>query len=237
MSATADRPDPAFAVRRLIRAAKKTALATLTAGDAGPFVSLATVAPDMDGSPLLLLSRLAEHSTNLAKDARAALLFDGTGGHANPQEGPRASVCGRLLAVADDALRRRFLMRHPGAALYAGFADFSLFRLEMTGAHWVGGFARARRIGASVALPTDVANGFRQAQGALTDLLNGEAPQIAIDLARRRRRMGEWRFSAIDPDGFDIAKGESWLRVDFPTPVADPDAVLPTVLRLTHGGD
>ena len=33
---------------------------------------------DFDGAPLLLLSDLAEHSRNLARDARLALLVDGT---------------------------------------------------------------------------------------------------------------------------------------------------------------
>ena len=37
--------------------------------------SLASVASDVDGSPLLLLSNLAEHTKNLQADARASILF------------------------------------------------------------------------------------------------------------------------------------------------------------------
>ena len=47
----------------------------------------------------------------------------------------------------DDAqelrVRRRFLARHPKSELYAGFGDFSFWRLNVVSAHLNGGFARA----------------------------------------------------------------------------------------------
>src|SRR5690348_9055131 len=38
--------------------------------------------------------------------------------------------------------RARFLARHPGAAMYAGFKDFAFYRLDATRAHLVAGFGR-----------------------------------------------------------------------------------------------
>jgi putative heme iron utilization protein len=38
------------------------------------------VATEPDGSPILMISRLALHTRNLEKDGRAAILFDGTDG-------------------------------------------------------------------------------------------------------------------------------------------------------------
>jgi putative heme iron utilization protein len=40
-------------------------------------------------------------------------------------------------------VRRRFLARHPKSELYAGFGDFSFWRLDAVSAHLNGGFARA----------------------------------------------------------------------------------------------
>jgi len=69
-------------VRRLARSVDRAALAT-TLADGRPYASLVLLAWDFDGAPLLLLSDLAEHSRNLARDPRQALLIDGTGGLAD----------------------------------------------------------------------------------------------------------------------------------------------------------
>ena len=56
------------------RAMLGAALASLKP-DGQPFASYVVTAPDVDGSPLMLLSRLAEHTRNLEGDPRASLLF------------------------------------------------------------------------------------------------------------------------------------------------------------------
>ena len=55
-------------------------------------LALVTVALDHDLSAILLLSQLSEHTRHLMADPRAALLLDGTEGHANPQTGPRVTL-------------------------------------------------------------------------------------------------------------------------------------------------
>src|SRR5262245_53778447 len=122
--------DHAMAARRLLRAADRAALATRLAQPEGwPYASLVLLACDQEGAPLLLLSDLAEHSRNIAIDDRVALLIDGTAGHDDPLTGPRLTVLGRAATSADAGQRARFLARHPGAALYAQFADFRLYRI------------------------------------------------------------------------------------------------------------
>ena len=66
--------------RRLLRASATATLAATTARGEGPYASLDTVACRHDGAPILLLSELVEHTRNIAKDNRVALLCDGTGG-------------------------------------------------------------------------------------------------------------------------------------------------------------
>ena len=39
-------------------------------------------------------------------------------------------------------MRRRFLARQAQAAFYADFSDFSFWRLQVEGAHFIGGFGR-----------------------------------------------------------------------------------------------
>jgi len=107
-----------------------------------PYASLVLLAWAASGLvPLLLLSDLADHTRNLKADPAASLLLDGTTGLAEPLTGPRLTLLGRIEA-ADPALTPRFVQRHPGSQLYAGFKDFRLYRLVPAAAHFVAGFGR-----------------------------------------------------------------------------------------------
>ena len=93
--------DPARSARRLVRATDKATFATAleppAAGTGWPYASLVLAACDHGASPILLLSDLAEHTRNVARDGRASLLFDGTDGHENPLSHPRVTLLGRIV--------------------------------------------------------------------------------------------------------------------------------------------
>src|SRR5271168_4103879 len=116
MSPTADF-DPAKLARSLLRRSRQGALATLMAGSGDPYCSLVNVASHADGSPILLISRLALHTKNILGDARVSLMLDERAA-GDPLEGARIMLAGRAeRAGADDtaALRRRYLTAHPSA--------------------------------------------------------------------------------------------------------------------------
>ena len=128
---------------RLMDSAKSVALATLEATSGMPYASLVTVALDVDGAPLLLISRLARHTQNLEADPRASLLFTPAAIAADdPLAGARVTVMGRLTPAANPTARDRFLANHPDAAPYARFADFRFFAMTIDHAHFIGGFGR-----------------------------------------------------------------------------------------------
>jgi len=131
--------------RRLMREAASAVLATAGA-DGHPHAALVTPAVAPDGAILLLISTLSEHTRQLAKDPRCAILFQGPAAEENPQTAPRISVTGTAERTEDEALRATWLARHPYAEPYAGFADFSLWRIEPRGALMVLGFGRAHRL-------------------------------------------------------------------------------------------
>ena len=127
--------------RELLRKTERAALATLAEGG-GPYASLVLVADDVDASPILLISALAEHAKNLARDGRASLLIDGTAGLAEPLTGARVTLIGRLVKTDDPKHKARYIERHPGAARYASFTDFACWRMSVERAHLVEGFGR-----------------------------------------------------------------------------------------------
>ena len=77
---------PAWAARKLLRAARAGTLGTVTGGQ--PFASLVTPASAPDLSVLLLLSSLAEHTRHLQADPRCSLLVTGAPADANPRPRP-----------------------------------------------------------------------------------------------------------------------------------------------------
>src|SRR6195256_6204561 len=87
MQPTADF-DAARLARSLLRRSRQGALATLMAGSGEPYCSLANVASHADGSPILLISRLALHTQNILGDPRVSLMLDERA-QGDPLEGRR----------------------------------------------------------------------------------------------------------------------------------------------------
>ncbi len=115
--------ETAALARTMVRAALKGSLGTLLHPSGHPYASLLLTATEPDGSPVLLISKLALHTKNLAVDARASLLIDATGTDADPMAGARITLIGEARPTASATARRRYLARHPAAAGYADFPD------------------------------------------------------------------------------------------------------------------
>jgi putative heme iron utilization protein len=136
--------DPRKVARSLLRRSRQGALATLMAGSGDPYCSLVNVASHPDGSPILLISRLAVHTRNLLADARVSLMLDERV-EGDPLEGSRIMLAGRAKEAASpdlEIVRRRYLNAHPSAEAFVNFKDFSFFRIRPGGTHLVAGFGR-----------------------------------------------------------------------------------------------
>src|ERR1700740_2966456 len=106
--------DPARLARSLLRRRREGALATLMAGRGDPYCSLVNVASHPDGTPILLISRLAVHTKNILADNRVSLMLDERA-EGDPLEGARIMLLGGAEEVASDELamvRRRYLNAH-----------------------------------------------------------------------------------------------------------------------------
>src|ERR1700721_3575277 len=91
--------DPKAVAKGLLRATRVGALATIDRNTGHPFASLVNVATDVDGTPLILISRLSTHTANLEDDGRASLLFASVG-RGDPLAYPRLTVLGTFIPVA-----------------------------------------------------------------------------------------------------------------------------------------
>ncbi|SDT36587.1 HugZ family protein [Bradyrhizobium canariense] len=236
MQPTADF-DPAGLARSLLRRSRQGALATLMTGSGDPYCSLVNVASHADGSPILLISRLAVHTRNVLGDSRVSLMLDERAA-GDPLEGARIMLAGQAVeAGADDLelLRRRYLNAHPSAEAFVNFKDFSFFRIRPNGAHLVAGFGRIVDLEPEQFLTdiSDAASLLDAEQGAI-DHMNADH-RDAMNLyatALLGADPADWRCTGCDPDGIDMQAGGRTLRLDFPRRIATPAALRQTLKQL-----
>ena len=223
-------------IRNLMRGSRSAALSTgLAQADGWPYGSMVTVAIDQDASILLLMSELSDHTRNIAADNRACLLFSQPTRHRNPQRGARVSIMGKVRRTRKHEHAARFLTMHPEAELYAGFGDFSFYRMTVERAHWVGGFAKAQWLtGKHVTPDPKTARALAEAEIGIVRHMNDDHGD-AIDLYARKllsRRGRDWRLAGIDTDGADLVRDGRFARLNFDHPIADAGGARDVLVRL-----
>ncbi|WP_246116848.1 HugZ family protein [Denitrobaculum tricleocarpae] len=239
---TEQEPSPGTVIRGLMRSAAQVSLSTALARDGSgrPYVSLALVALDHDASPLLLLSDLADHTSNLKAKPQLALLFDGTSGYRDPLAGPRASVLGAVEVAHDPRLLARFIRRHPGAELYAGFKDFNLYRLHVETAHLVAGFGQIHWVeAADVLFDAQPAVALAEAEEDIVTHMNEDHADAVALIATRILGHPEgseeapWSLTGVDPEGCDLRRGSLLTRANFDKTALDAERARVELVRLT----
>ena len=226
--------------RHLLRTVRSGALATLDPDDGIPFATLVTVATDVDGTPLMLLSRLSAHTRNLDVDPRASLLL-AAGRKGDPLAHPRLTVTGRAARRGEPRVRERFLARHPKAKLYADFPDFGFFALEPLAGHLNGGFAKAATLKADELL-LDLTGAevlVADERGAVEHMNADHADALALYASGVGETGGNWQLTGLDPEGMDLAAGDRTARVLYPERVHDGGSlrkILVTMARDARGG-
>jgi putative heme iron utilization protein len=216
--------------RGLLRRSRQGALATLMPGSGDPYCSLVNLASHPDGSPILLISRLALHTKNLLADRRVSLMLDERA-PGDPLEGARIMLAGtaeEAQAAEVAMLRRRYLNVHPSAEVFVDFKDFSFFRIRPRAAHLVAGFGRIVDLAADQLL-TDLtgAEALLEAEQRAVDHINADHHDALVLYATQLlgADAAAWRCTGCDPDGLDLQAGQRVLRLKFPERIVTPTAL------------
>jgi heme oxygenase (biliverdin-IX-beta and delta-forming) len=188
---------------------------------------------DDHGQPLVLISAMAMHTQNLQADPRASLLVTqpvgGPQGRepSDPLAAARLTVMGEARTLARGEVgtaREAYLARHPRAAYWVDFEDFSFWRLEVRDVYFVGGFAAMDWVTADdyrAARPDPLAD----AAAGILDHMNRDHADALIAYARHfaGEPADEATMIAVDRLGFRlrIRTGERLhgVRIAFPREV------------------
>ena len=222
----AQRRTPAEEARTLVARNASGALGTLS-DDGHPWASLVTYGALDDGSPVLLVSRLAEHGRNLDRDPRASLMVASDLADAEPLAHGRVTLLCKAERPGPDveeAAREAHIAAVPSARMYIEFGDFSLWVLRVRRVRWVGGYGRMDSADAdayTAAVPDPTAEG---AAGA-TAHLNADHADALLVMAQALGGYpdaSDATCTGIDRYGLDLAlktpRGRADTRIGFAEP-------------------
>jgi heme iron utilization protein len=196
-----------------------------------PYGSFVTFAID-EGHPVFLISALAEHTRNLVADARSSLLV-AENVAADPLANARVTLLGRCVTVESEpereSARRAFLAAHPNAAYYAGYGDFSWWRLTVESVRYIGGYGRMSWVSREdwyASRPDPMAE---HAPGIL-EHMNADHAAALLDYCRKFTRAVDAtaaRMTSVDRYGFEMSaatgRGPRPVRLAFSRPISTPD--------------
>jgi len=222
MNTSTENQNPARAARQLLRAHRYGALSTLSKKfDGHPFGSITPYLVDHDGSLLILISALAEHTKNILADPRVSLI---THNQHDPhiQTQGRVTIVGTAQLVAErEQVGQRYLRYFPEAQTYFAMHDFNFYRIAAQAIRYIGGFGNIHWVKAesySVA-PYPL---IKQEDGVLAHM-NADHQDNLRNYCRHfhQHKAEQVEMLGIDCDGFDVRADERVLRFDFAEPVLD----------------
>lgn len=227
-------PEAIQLAKTLLRTSRHGAIAVLLPETGRPSASRVALATDTDGTPIILVSGLANHTPSIIANPACSLLA-GDPGKGDPMAHARVTLyCQARQIRRDDEdytrIRRRYLNHNPKGKLYVDLGDFSFFRLEVEGASLNGGFGKAFILTPAdlICDPTISAEIEAVEQGALDHMNEDHANAVTLYATHYAKRLAEarqWTMIGIDPDGFDLAAGDEIARIFFEAPLNSPNDV------------
>lgn len=200
--------------RCLLRAGRYAVLSTLSQALPGyPFGSVVPYVLDAQAYPIVLASRLAEHTCNIGADPRVSLIVLAAGGKV--QENARVTYLGRALPLdSPGVVESRYLRFFPAAREYCSQLDFDFFRIEPVSLRVIAGFAKAHWVSREAYAPP--AGDLAAREEAIVAQLNS-LPAQALRALCGGHGMNPQRVEiiGIDCDGFDARADGDILRFDF----------------------
>jgi putative heme iron utilization protein len=224
--------------RRFLRHLRYGVLSTLSRKFGGyPFASVTPYVLDHAAHPVILVSKLAEHTRNMDADSRVSLLVRDAGD--DVQAGARLTLIGNAGRASDatEALHARYLNYVPDAGRLIALGDFSFYRIEPLQLRFIGGFGAIHWIAAESYAPP--ANEFAAKEEAILAHMNADHAQTLRNYCRfyHRREAMTATMIGIDCDGFDVRADREILRFDFEqtlTNGADARAALVTMAQASR---
>jgi putative heme iron utilization protein len=212
----------AIEARKMLRVHRYGVLSTHSKKfESYPFGSITPYLVDHDGSLLILISTLAEHTKNIQQNGRVSLIC-------HNQADPRIQTQGRVTFIGDaqlapdrEQLGARYMRYFPEAEAYVQMHDFSFYRIRGIAIRFIAGFGGIHWVDMSqyVLQPYPL---IEQEEGVIAHM-NADHRETMRHYCQHyhQREVVDVMLLGIDCDGFDVRADDHVLRFDFAQPVLD----------------
>lgn len=217
--------------RQLLRAHFYGVLSTHSARFEGyPFGSIVPYLTDYDGSVIVFISALAEHTKNVARNPRVSLITHDQNDPCIQTQG-RITLIGRIELVPSRATYAARWLRHfPDAAQLFELGDFAFYRIIPEAARHVAGFGQARWISGHF---TVAPYPLMEEVESLIIHINSEFSHLIKDcLHHQCISPHHWQLIDIDHDGATVMADQRLVRLVFPALAVDGKSALGMLQQL-----
>lgn len=226
--------------RLWLRAHRHGLLSTHSRAVAGyPFGSVAPYVLDHEACPVLLISRLAEHTKNLAGDARVSLLIHEPAENVGDvQAQARVTLMGQAERVENPAhIEPRYERYFPATRGYRTQLDFEFWRIVPVTLRAIAGFAKVHWVSREAYAPPP--NTLTEDEASILEHMNADHAHTLRDYCRLQNvsDVTSAEMIGIDCDGFDLnadADVRRTLRFNFDEPVTSATAIRKALIALAQ---
>jgi heme iron utilization protein len=199
-----------------------------------PFGSIAPYVLNYDGEPTMLISEIAQHTRNIKRNNKVSLtIFDQCVN--DPQASSRLTWIGDAESVdpSDTKIRNRYLRYFPSAEYYFETHDFSLYRIHLRRARFIGGFGEIYWIEPDAML---LKNPFSDTESNIVEHMNQDHQEALFHYCKLLKvaTVDAITMTGIDSEGFDMLADNRKLRIDFDASISTVEAARAMLVKLAR---
>lgn len=203
-----------------------------------PFGSVVPYALNAQGSPVVLISSIAQHTKNVAQDAKVSLTMTATDG-GDVQANARLCLLGELKAMdpADEDAQERYFHYFEQAKLYFDVHDFAFYEFHPVAVRYIGGFGKIFWVEVEDFFLKNPFFGAAE-RGMLSHMNEHHSASIKaycmhyakadISMCKQVSLVG------LDAEGIDIKMDEERLRIPFAKAISSPNEAREVLTEMSH---
>lgn len=203
-----------------------------------PFGSILPFCPDFNNRPIILISRLAQHTKNIEKDPRVSLLIDDADQlqYADVQTCSRLTVMANAERLTDAEVIARCHRYLPDAHDYTTQLDFDFYRLNPVKVRFIGGFGQIHWVEPAHLF---TANPFdSEAEASVVEHMNEDHGAALLRYCEQENIIVPESLgvvmTGVDSYGFHLRIGHRLCWFEFDKPVQSLDQVRAALIRRLH---
>lgn len=209
-----------FDARQLLKSKNFGILSTMSLELEGyPFGSLTPYCLSDNLEPLLLISKIAQHTKNINANPKVCLTVFS-------DENPDIQNNSRLTYIGDaypsdlKEDKDRYSTYFPASKSYFDFHDFGIYKINFKRARYIGGFGKIHWVESEQLI---LENPLKDVEKRIIDHMNNDHQDSIIKYCKayKNKDVETAQMLSIDSEGFDVLGDNLFFRFDFEEPVLD----------------